>query len=424
MNVQKENIGIFGKVNSGKSSLMNLFLQQEASIVDSTPGTTADTKVSLIEIHGLGPVRLFDTAGVDEGGELGEKKREKVFSNLKECDLVLLVINPETDDLSQESEIIARSRELNKELFVVYNVFGEMDSTVLAENIKRLEGDLSLLRFYKSIHLSVIDAERRAELLDFILSTYVPKSKPRSLLPFIEKGEYYVLIIPMDAETPAGRYLRPQSMVEEHITRNWGHPVSFRMDLSAGRGPDFQKEKERYLSFLSEFKRKPKMIITDSQAIDLVAPWTPDEVGVTTFSIVMINHMSGGRLSTFVDGLKVLSSLRSGDKVLIVEACNHSRIEEDIGTVQIPNYIEEKFPGVVIEHNFGREFQDNDHLADYSLIIHCGGCMISSQKLMARLRDLSNVDVPVTNYGLFLSYIQGSEVLKKVLLPWKIKCLF
>ena len=382
MNVQKENIGIFGKVNSGKSSLMNLFLQQEASIVDSTPGTTADTKVSLIEIHGLGPVRLFDTAGVDEGGELGEKKREKVFSNLKECDLVLLVINPETDDLSQESEIIARSRELNKELFVVYNVFGEMDSTVLAENIKRLEGDLSLLRFYKSIHLSVIDAERRAELLDFILSTYVPKSKPRSLLPFIEKGEYYVLIIPMDAETPAGRYLRPQSMVEEHITRNWGHPVSFRMDLSAGRGPDFQKEKERYLSFLSEFKRKPKMIITDSQAIDLVAPWTPDEVGVTTFSIVMINHMGGGRLSTFVDGLKVLSSLRSGDKVLIVEACNHSRIEEDIGTVQIPNYIEEKFPGVVIEHNFGRGVQDNDHLADYSLIIHCGGCMISSQKLI------------------------------------------
>ena len=133
----------------------------------------------------------------------------------------------------------------------------------------------------------------------------------------------------------------------------------------------------------------------------------------------MINYFSRGRLKDFADGLKVLDNIKKGDKVLIVEACNHSRIGEDIGTKQIPDYFEEKFPGVILEHNFGREFQENDKLEDYKLIIHCGGCMISSQKLSARIRDLEAVGVPFTNYGLFLSYMQGKDALKMVLEPWK-----
>jgi predicted GTPase len=159
-------------------------------------------------------------------------------------------------------------------------------------------------------------------------------------------------------------------------------------------------------------------MITDSQAMDIMKEWCPKDIELTTFSIVMINYFSRGRLSEFATGVKALETLKSGDKVLIVEACNHSRIGEDIGTVQIPKHFAKKYPGVVIEHNFGREFQDNKHLEQYKLIIHCGGCMISAQKLQARLRDLETVGVPITNYGVILSYLQGPAALERVLKPF------
>jgi hypothetical protein len=153
--------------------------------------------------------------------------------------------------------------------------------------------------------------------------------------------------------------------------------------------------------------------------MDIMSKWCPDDIKLTTFSITMINYFSKGKLKDFADGLKALDTLKEGDKILIVEACNHSRIGEDIGTKQIPDYFKEKFPEVILEHNFGREFQENENLSEYKLIIHCGGCMISSQKLAARIRDLENLGIPFTNYGLFLSYIQGEDALKKVLEPWE-----
>jgi hypothetical protein len=134
----------------------------------------------------------------------------------------------------------------------------------------------------------------------------------------------------------------------------------------------------------------------------------------------MINYMSRGRLKAFVNGALSIGKLKSGDKILIVEACNHSRVGEDIGTVQIPNYLSHNFPGVIVEHNFGREFQQNSTLSQYSLIIHCGGCMISSQKLAARMRDLDALGVPYTNYGLFLSYMQGEDVMLRVVKPFSL----
>jgi hypothetical protein len=139
-----------------------------------------------------------------------------------------------------------------------------------------------------------------------------------------------------------------------------------------------------------------------------------------SFSIMMINYMSNGKLSEFVDGVKQLDTFKPQDKVLIVEACNHSRIGEDIGTVQIPNYFKTHCPGLIIEHNFGREFQENEKLSEYKLIIHCGGCMITPQKLSARLRDLATLGVPYTNYGVLLSYLQGSKILNRALEVWNI----
>ena len=400
-------------MNSGKSSVMNLLTQQETSIVDPTPGTTADTKIALQEIHGIGPVKLFDTAGLDEAGELGDKKRHKTFNDLKECDLVLLVIDPATQDIRTEQEVIERARDLDKQILIIYNQFTQADST-------QIEKSLDLLRFYKKILIQANNINCRAELIEFILKHYTPKQDKTELLPFVKKDEYYILIIPMDVETPPGRYLRPQAMVEEYITRQWAYPISFRLDLGKARSTQAEaaEEKKRFTDFLNNFQKRPQTMITDSQAMDIMKEWCPKDIELTTFSIVMINYFSRGRLSEFATGVKALETLKTGDKVLIVEACNHSRIGEDIGTVQIPKHFAKKYPGVVIEHNFGREFQDNKHLEQYKLIIHCGGCMISAQKLQARLRDLETVGVPITNYGVILSYLQGPAALERVLKPF------
>ncbi|TKG96083.1 GTP-binding protein [Puteibacter caeruleilacunae] len=413
MIIERDHIGIFGKMNSGKSSIMNLLTQQVTSIVDPTPGTTADTKITLQEIHGIGPVKLFDTAGIDEQDRLGEKKRKKAFSDLKECDLVLLVINPETTDFSTEQSIIEQARAHDKQMIVIFNLF-DSDAERFVDVVRQ---EMPVLKYYPTIIGSAIDLDFRSVLLDFLLKNFQSKNEKLELLPFLEEDEFYVLNIPMDEETPSGRFLRPQSMAQEYITRNFAYPVAYRMNLTKARAGD-PEEQTRFNQFIASFNKRPKMIITDSQAMDIMNEWTPDDIALTTFSVMMINYVSRGRLNEFVNGVRTLSTLKEGDKILIVEACNHSRINEDIGTVQIPNYIEKKFPGVSIDYNFGREFQENEHLKEYKLVIHCGGCMISAQKLMARLRDLRAVGIPYTNYGVFLSFVQGSAALKKVVEPW------
>ncbi|MDY0357306.1 MAG: GTPase [Sedimentisphaerales bacterium] len=416
MLVERDHIGIFGKMNSGKSSVMNLLTQQVTSIVDATPGTTADTKIALQEIHGLGPVKLFDTAGLDEASGLGQKKRAKVFADLKECDLVLLVIDPETENFDTEKEIVEKARELDKQILVIYNLFRPK----AAERIAVVEQQVPLLRFHQKTRIVAVDGQCRPAMLQFVLDHFVSKNTRMELLPFVERDAFYVLNIPMDDETPPGRYLRPQAMAEEYITRHWAWPVSYRMDLGKARAGD-ASERKRFDDFLAGFGRRPKAIVTDSQAMDLMHTWTPDNVLLTTFSIMMINYVSRGRLAAFVAGIEAAATLRPGDKVLIAEACNHSRIAEDIGTVQIPNFIRKRWPDVQIDHNFGREFQENEQLQSYKLVIHCGGCMITAQKLLARIRDLESIGVPYTNYGIFLSYMQGPAALCKVLRPWGIE---
>ena len=414
MLVDRDHIGIFGKMNSGKSSLMNLLTQQQTSIVDATPGTTADTKIALQEIHGMGPVKLYDTAGLDEGTGLGEKKKQKVLSALKECDLVLLIINPATKQFETEQLVLDEARELDKQILVIYNLFDESNK----EYIESVERVLPFLKFYPKLEISAIDESSRQPLLEFILGNFESKNVSMELLPFMQRDEFHILIIPMDEETPPGRYLRPQAMAEEYITRHWGYPVSFRLDLGTARGENPEIEKARFDAFINSFNKRPKSIITDSQAMDIMSKWAPDDMLLTTFSIMMINYVSKGRISEFYDGIKALDSIQDGDKILIAEACNHSRIKEDIGLVQIPNHLAKRYPGVKVEHNFGREFQDNKTLEQYKLIIHCGGCMISNQKLQARLRDLRQVGVPITNYGVFLSWLQGQTALDRVIQPW------
>jgi hypothetical protein len=308
---------------------------------------------------------------------------------------------------------------MDKQVFILFNVFadskdGVSQNTNEAAATRALK-KLPVLKLHKNISIDATNISDRQKLINFILENYENDSKNIELLPFLKKGAHYVLNIPMDAQTPAGRLLKPQAMTEEYITRHWAYPISFRMDLEKARGPESNLEKKRFLDFLDGFKIRPHAIITDSQAMDVMNLWTPDDIMLTTFSIVMINYLSKGRLELFVKGLEALEALKAGDKILIAEACNHSRIGEDIGTVQIPKYLKKRFPGIVIEHSFGKECIEGD----YKLAIHCGGCMITQQKMNARIRDFINLKIPFTNYGLFLSYMQGKAALKKVLEPWK-----
>jgi hypothetical protein len=296
---------------------------------------------------------------------------------------------------------------------VIYNLFAPADEAKIAE----LEGLLPVLKQFPRMTLSAILPEMRSRLLAFLLDHYIPKNNPTELLPFVQPNEFYVLNIPMDEETPPGRYLRPQAMAEEYITRHWAYPVSFRMNLGKARSND-PGEKARWESFLGSFGRRPKVIITDSQAMDIMKSWTPDDIELTTFSIMMINYMSRGKLADFAEAVRALENLKPGDSIVIAEACNHSRIQEDIGTVQIPKVIAQRFPGVTVKHIFGREWPDEEELKRTKLVVHCGGCMITPQRMAARLRDLGKMNIPITNYGIFLSYVQGKEVLEKVLQPW------
>lgn len=412
--IERDHICILGRMNSGKSSLMNLLTQQETSIIDSTPGTTADTKVAFAEFHGLGPVKLFDTAGLDEASQLGEKKKSKAIRVLVESDLVLLVIRPELSVFDTEKMIIDRAREHNKQILVIYNLF----DPIHINQIPLVEKKIPLLKFYPWLALSVVDSTKRALALDFIVSNFDSEKHDMKLLPFVKKDGFYILNIPMDDETPEGRFLRPQAMAAEYITRQWASAVTYRMDLSEARKNPLGVEYQRFMKFIHSFSKKPDAIITDSQAIDIMSEWVPANIDLTTFSIMMIHYTSRGKLVDFYNGICALDSIVDGDRILIVEACNHSRIQEDIGTVQIPAIIKKRFPGVLVDFNFGREFQSNSQLEKYSMIIHCGGCMISDRKLQARLRDLKAVGVPITNYGIFLSWAQGTDTLKRVCEPW------
>ncbi|WIA39023.1 hypothetical protein OEZ86_005171 [Tetradesmus obliquus] len=476
--VPRINIGVFGVMNAGKSTLMNAITRQETSIVDATPGTTADVKVSLMELHELGPVKLFDTAGIDEAGQLGEKKRRKTLSALKECDVSVVVVDVQRQqallrgaglqeslqESSSSSE--ALQRHLQESLkweqgvlqdaghygvvpLLLLNLKGCRPGPDTQALVRAVQGVLDPSGGQLSLTLDLHDAAadvpgRVASFLQDGVTRSRKRPATRSLPDWALTPEASVFLnIPMDAETPSMRLLRPQALVQEEAIRYWATTTAYRMDLAAARSSDasaVERERQRFMRALQPLLQAdgPKLLVTDSQAMDIVHPWTLDASGrpllpITTFSIAMIHRQSGGKLPLFVEGIKALQQLVPGDRVLIAEACNHNRITDhcnDIGMVQIPQKLERLCgKGLQLEHAFGREYPD---LAEegssssssgaaqpkFKLALHCGGCMIDAQKMRARIADMEDAGVPVTNYGLFLSWVQAPEAMRRVLEPW------
>jgi [FeFe] hydrogenase H-cluster maturation GTPase HydF len=432
--VDRTVIGIFGRINAGKSTLMNRLTQQETSIVDAAPGTTADVKSALMEIHAVGPVRLLDTAGLDEGAGLGEKKRRKTLAALEEADLALLVVDPVeallSGSLEVERRVASMCRSLGVRLAVIYNIFADNEERLAVSSATEEEAleycrtaipDRSAV---PEVRLDLSDPASAGPLAEFVAEARPTGPVPVDLLPFLETTGAVLLHIPLDEESPSGRLLRPQEMAMEYLLR-LGVPVGMhRVDLRLARSRSTglsSPQRRRFLSMLEALEGAEglQLVLTDSQAMDVMHRWVPQRIPLTTFSIMMVHQTSGGGLPLFIEGAGVLEELRPGDRVLIAEACNHDRIAEDIGTVQIPRQLAEKVPGLKLEHAFGREFPDPEVLRSYRLVIHCGGCMISRQKLRARLGRLASSGVPVTNYGLVLAWLQGPEALERVLEPWK-----
>lgn len=430
-------IGIFGRINAGKSTLMNLLTQQETSIVDSQPGTTADIKSSVMEIHALGPVRLLDTAGLDEASDLGGKKRRKALAALEEVDIALLVVDPvqafSSMQLDVEELVSSMAARTGRKLAVVFNIrrnHEEMLAGTGASLSEAREFCRSILPDRKntpelSADLSVQDGY--PGVIEFIASSRPEDVPPVPLLPFLNPRSPVLMHIPLDEESPTGRLLRPQEMAMEYLLRMMVPVGLYRTDLALARSGSSklaEREKGKFVDFLSALERGSgglQLVLTDSQAIDVMAEWVPESIPLTTFSIMMINQTAGGDMSLFARGVKEMDKLDASSRVLIAEACNHDRMTEDIGTVQIPGKLEALHPGITVDHSFGREFPNPGELRSYNLVIHCGGCMINRQKLGARVGRLAEASVPITNYGFALSWFEGARVLRRVLEPWRMK---
>lgn len=418
--VPRTHISMVGFMNAGKSSIMNSITQQPTSIVDDTPGTTADTKIALMEIHKIGPCKLLDTAGVDELGVLGNKKLTKTMSAVKESDLVLFVIDPCHFNPELFQPILNLAKRRGKVSAIVYNHFDRNSNKDFEKKMN--EASLTIFKIVNeklpSITVNAIDQKSTNQKIIPFIASLKKQTKPVPLLPskFTGPDKTIFLNIPLDIESPTGRLLRPQTMLIEYSLRRLSPVTLYNMNLKAARSESCQKELQRFQKCINS--NSPSLAVTDSQAIDVMFKWTPQNIPLTTFSVMMANIQSGGKLSEFSKGIDRLRNLKKGDRVLICEACNHDRIGDDIGTVQLPTKLKKKYPGVEIDWAFGRSYEDKK-LSDYALALHCGGCMISKQQMISRIQDLLESGVPVANYGLALSYLASPAALDRVLKPWQ-----
>lgn len=357
---------------------MNVLTQGDTSIVSDVPGTTADPKIATGEIHALGACKFFDTPGIDEASKLGDQKRAKAHDVLKRADASLIVVSlrDAAHSLAAARDMIERAGTLchNPKALLVINAHGSEAANTRAGDLNRaveaVERELGLVdddgvRHGDAPPSLVVDlhsADANARVSAFLAANVHGYRASTELLPPLDLGPRSTVLLnaPMDKETPHGRLLRPQAWTQEALLRRFASSFVYRMDLGRGRSPDpdaRRDEEARFRDALARLKGPSgdalDLMITDSQAMDLVHPWTLDEEGrplvaLTTFSVLMVNYMSGGRLPEFVDGLRVVRDMVAtgrGGRVLICEACNHDRIIDDIGTDQVRSR-----PAVVAAH--------------------------------------------------------------------------
>ena len=385
-------IGIFGKRNTGKSSLINALTGQDTAIVSEVAGTTTDPVYKAMEILPIGPCLLIDTAGIDDAGILGEERIKRTLVVLRKTDLGLIVLTPDTKIDNFEEELIKTFQSKKLPFLFIINkceLKGQAACNYLEEN------KLPFIKVSAKTKQGIEDL--KIKLMEMVPGHWSPVPLIGDI---VNPKDVVVLVCPIDSAMPQGRLILPQVQVMRDCLDNNAVAV-------------VTKETE-LLDCLKALKEKPRLVITDSQVFQDVADMLPGDIPLTSFSIVFARHK--GDLNAYIQGVKQIENLKDGDEILIAEACTHHVQPEDIGRTKIPtwllNYTKKDLH---YEVTAGGDFPED--LSRYKLIIACGGCMVNRQEIRHRIQKASIAKVPITNYGVLMAYLSG--ILERVVAPFE-----
>lgn len=402
-------IGFFGRRNAGKSSIVNKVTGQELAVVSDVKGTTTDPVSKAMELLPMGPVVIIDTPGIDDEGHLGELRVRKAKQVLNRVDVAVLVVDATVGKTSVDEELIHIFKEKEIPYLVVYN----KADLLKTKDGNRLSSDNNLNRnthagavkessvsqkqdhenqnIEQSIYASAATGQNIYELKEKIASLAVTDElKLRLVGDLLEPSDFAILVVPIDKAAPKGRLILPQQQTIRDV-------------LEAGAAAIVIKEDE-LSNTLETLGKKPKLVITDSQVFARVSEETPEDIWLTSFSILFARFK--GNLKTAAAGAAALDRLKDGDKILISEGCTHHRQCDDIGTVKLPRWIR-NYTGKELEFEYssGRDFPED--VTKYSLIVHCGGCMLNEREMRYRQKCALDQEIPITNYGIAIAYMQG-----------------
>lgn len=389
----RTHIGIFGKRNAGKSSLINAITGQNYAIVSDVLGTTTDPVLKSMELLPLGPVVIIDTPGLDDEGELGALRIQKAYQILNKTDIAVLVIDASFGVTKEDSDILKRIHEKEIPCVIVVNK-SDICPNCNLEDLPLPDSDSAILVSSKT-------GEHIHELKELLAQQASQDTIQKSIVAdLLNPLDFVVLVVPIDSAAPKGRLILPQQQTIR--------------DVLEAKASAIVVQETELAETLNSLGKKPKMVITDSQVFKKVSAVTPDDILLTSFSILFARYK--GNLKTLVDGASALDSLKNGDRILISEGCTHHRQCDDIGTVKLPNWIR-SYTKKEVEFEFtsGTEFPLD--LSSYKMIVHCGGCMLNEREMKYRLKCAEDAKIPITNYGTCIAYING--ILERSLEPVK-----
>ncbi len=390
-------IAIFGRRNAGKSSLINAITNQEIAVVSPVMGTTTDPVYKAMELLPIGPVVIIDTAGLDDEGILGELRKNKTLEVLNKTDLALIVIDATTGVTDFDKDILIQLR--SKKIPIV-GVLNKIDEEQLTwENISAFERILGL----KLVPVSSTTNEGILRLKEAMIKALPDDGDDLNLVgDIISPGDFVVLVVPIDKGAPKGRLILPQQQTIRDILDHGAIAVT-------------AKETELKETLLS-LGKKPRLVITDSQAFQSVAADVPEDIPLTSFSIIFAR--SKGDLDEMLRGVAKINDLKDNDTVLVVEGCTHHRQADDIGRVKIPRWLKQ-LTGKDLNYQYASGTSFPADLKEFSLVIHCGGCMLNQREMQHRISQVIIQKVPIVNYGLLIAYVQG--ILERAISPLKQK---
>ncbi|MBQ9200123.1 MAG: [Lachnospiraceae bacterium] len=373
-------IGFFGRRNSGKSSVVNAVTGQELSVVSDVKGTTTDPVTKSMELLPMGPVLIIDTPGFDDEGELGELRIKKTKQVLNKTDVAVLVVDASVGMTAVDFELIDIFKKKNINYILVYNKCDLLE----VKDMRRLSAEEN------SLLISAKDKKNIDQLKDKIAFMTDGKTEKKLVSDLVGAGDIVLLVVPIDKAAPKGRLILPQQQTIRDL-------------LDAGAITIVVKEDE-IADTLGKLKEKPKLVITDSQVFKKVSTLVPNDIMLTSFSILMARYK--GFLEAAVNGAFALDNLKDDDKILISEGCTHHRQCGDIGRDKLPYWIMEYTKKrLTFNYTSGTEFPEE--LSGYKAIVHCGGCMLNEREMKYRMKCALDAEVPFTNYGTVIALTQG-----------------